>query len=281
MGIKNVRDIGKKIYKNNPSIQPFIDKLRKKEPQKAKFSGWGMTTEHEHPWNDNFQGNVFRNACKEIVKEFDFTDGEITTGIYMDRLDSLRWRHWNISYATRFALEFADTDQFNFVECGVADGASSFFLLSEVDSKKEIEGRTSLHLYDSWDTMRTNDLSKKEKGILEGRYKELEMKRTERNLSKFKTSIVFHKGYIPESLNKKPDAPNSICFLHIDLNSSKATIETLEFFYSCLVKGGVILFDDYAGEGFEETKEIVDKFFSNKSGILEKNPTGQAIYYIN
>jgi len=277
--MKNIKDVGKKIYKDNPSIQPLIDAIRNKEPYVPKFSGWGMTTEHEYPWNDNFQGDVFRNACEKIVKEFDFTDGKITTGIHVERLDSLKWRHWNISYAVRFALKFANTQEFNFVECGVADGVSSFFLLSEVDSRREYLEKCSLHLYDSWDTMRLEDMTESEKDVLKGRYKELEMKRTQKNLSKFQTSKVFHEGYIPESLKQKPDSPDSICFLHIDLNSSRATLAALKYFYSRLVKGGVILFDDYAGAGYENTKEIVDEFFSDKSGILQKNPTGQAIYY--
>ena len=276
-----IKNIAKKIYRDNPSLRPSIDLIRRKKPDTPKFSGWGMTSIHEFPWKDNFQGDIFRKTCEEIIKEFDFTDGKTTTGIDIERLDSLRWRHWNISYAVRFALKFANTQEFNFVECGVADGISSFFLLSEVDSKKELLGKCSLDLYDSWDTMRLEDLSKSEKVFLEGKYKELEIERTQKNLSKFQTSIVYHKGYIPESLEKKPKAPNSICYLHIDLNSSKATLKSLEFFYSRLVKGGVVLFDDYAGDGYEDTKNIIDKFFNDKSGILQKIPTGQSIYYNN
>ena len=40
-----------------------------------------------------------------------------------------------------------------------------------------------------------------------------------------------------------------------------------------------IVFDDYAHSGYEDTKQVVDKFFSNKSGLLQKLATGQAIYY--
>jgi len=237
-----------------------------------------MTSIHEFPWNDDFQGEIFRKTCEEIKKEFDFTGGKVSTGIDIERLDSLQWRHWNISYAVRFALKFSNTSEFNFVECGVADGVSSFFLLSEVDSIKNLFGKCSLHLYDSWDAMRSEYLVESEKDH-EGRYNQLDMKRTQKNLSKFKTLIVFHKGYIPESLSQKPNSPDSICYLHIDLNSSKSTRAVLEFFYPRLVKGGVILFDDYAATGYEDTKQIVDKFFSDKPGMLQKIPTGQGLYY--
>jgi len=48
---------------------------------------------------------------------------------------------------------------------------------------------------------------------------------------------------------------------------------------SKLVKGGIILFDDYGWAGYEDTKKAIDSYFSEKSGILMKLPTGQAIYY--
>jgi len=275
---KGIRKIGKNIYLNNPSIRPYIDFLRRKKPDSPRFNGWGMTSTHELPWNDNFQGEIFRKTCKEIKNEFDFSYGKVTTGIDIERLDSLQWRHWNVSYAVRFALKFSNTSEFNFVECGVADGVSSFFLLSEVDSRKDLFDKCSLHLYDSWDAMKSEHLLNSERDH-EGRYKELDIERTKRNLSKFKTLTTFHKGYIPKSLLEKPNSPDSICYLHIDLNSSKATLGALEFFYPRLVKGGVILFDDYAGIGYEDTKETVDKFFSDKPGLLQKIPTGQGLYY--
>ena len=33
-------------------------------------------------------------------------------------------------------LEFAETTEYNFVECGVAEGVTSFFILSEIDSEQ-------------------------------------------------------------------------------------------------------------------------------------------------
>ena len=53
-------------------------------------------------------------------------------------------------------------------------------MLSEVDSRREYLEKCSLHLYDSWDTMRLEDMTESEKDALKGRYKELEMKRTQK-----------------------------------------------------------------------------------------------------
>ena len=62
---------------------------------------------------------------------------------------------------------------------------------------------------------------------------------------------------------------------------TKPTISALEFFLPKLVIGGVIIFDDYGSIGHPDTKIEIDQFFSDKSGILMKSPTGQAIYFNN
>lgn len=277
--MKNIRDIGKGIYKNNPFIQPFVDAVRNKEPYVPKFSGWGMTTEHEYPWNDQYQGNEFRRASKDVKEEIEFVDKEERGFENKARIDLLLWRHWNISYATKFCLEFADTKEYNFVECGVAEGITSFFILSELESRTDWIDNSTLFLYDSWGKMKPELLVESEKDF-EGRYEGLDIQRTKKNLSKFKTKINFNKGYLPESLTLD-NTPSDICFLHIDLNSSKVTHDVLEFFYPSLVKGGVMIFDDYGHQGYEDTKLIIDEFFHLKSGLLQKMPTGQAIYYKN
>ena len=69
--------------------------------------------------------------------------------------------------------------------------------------------------------------------------------------------------------------------MHIDLNSGKYTIDTLEFFYPKIQDRGIILFDHYGDLAFTDTKKAVDVFFSQKSGVFQKLATGQAIYFIS
>ena len=68
--------------------------------------------------------------------------------------------------------------------------------------------------------------------------------------------------------------------MHIDLNSTKPTIDALDFFFPRLIKGGIIIFDDYGNTGYPDTKIEIDEFFKNKPGVLMQSPTGQAIYYV-
>ena len=136
-----------------------------------------------------------------------------------------------------------------------------------------------MHLYDSWDCLREEALTNEEYYI-KNRYLNNSFERVKKNLGEFEKYITYHVGYIPESLTYNPKLKENIVYLHIDLNSAKATLATLEYFYTQIIKGGIILFDDYGWEGFGDTKEIIDKFFHNKPGILLKLPTSQAIYFV-
>ena len=110
-------------------------------------------------------------------------------------------------------------------------------------------------------------------------YDELSIDITKNNLREFDADIVYHKGYIPDSLESEPKSPNSISYLHIDLNAVNPTMDVLSFFLPKLSKNGVILFDDYGWDGYLDTKLELDKFFKDQSGLFLKLPTGQAIYF--
>jgi len=263
-----------KIHYKFPFLRPYLSFIY--DVHMVKFAGWGMRTIHELPWNDEYDGEIFRKASTDI-KKIEFSKGS-TTGIDRNNVDTLLWRHWIVSYSIRHAIEFAESINFNFVECGVADGITAFFALREICGHKKTANNFSMHLYDAWNQMRKEGLLESELSRVGG-YVEISIDRTKRNLTEFKDNVVYHQGYIPESFSMLPEHPNQIIYLHIDLNSANNTLSTLEFFYPRLVRGGVILFDDYGSMAFEDTKKTVDAFFFGKSGILLKFPTGQAIYF--
>lgn len=126
--------------------------------------------------------------------------------------------------------------------------------------------------------MKNDRLTRKESTRAK-QYKLNDVDRTKKNLLKFEKIITYHKGWLPESLYSKPDPPETVSYLHIDINSSKPTIDTLEFFYPRLTRRAIIIFDDYGWSPFNETKIALDKFFSNKVGSFLKLPTGQAIFF--
>ena len=263
------------IYYRYSASRPLLDFLYKILFLKPKFSGWGMSTAHELPWNDEFDWKIFRQTSIDVKKHFQFN---LISGIDHNNIDSLLWRHWIVSYCVRHAIKFSSTSNYNFVECGTGDGISAFFALREISDQLKTKSNFSMHLYDSWKPMRSKELLQSESSMV-GSHSNLSIETTKRNLSEFENNVIYHQGYIPESLKKLPDSPNSIIYLHIDLNSAKPTLDVLEFFYTRLEKGSVILFDDYGWEKYKDTKKTIDEFLHNKSGMLLKLPTGQAIYF--
>lgn len=273
---KKLVDSLKPLYYKFPFLQPYMAFIHRKFFIATKFSGWGMKTVHELPWNVNHGEEVFLKASNDVKKSFEFSKN--AAQVDLSNIDELLWRNWIVSYAVRHAIEFSDVNHFNFVECGVADGVSAFFALREMNGNKKSNGKSTMHLYDAWMVMRKEGLRESELSHV-GRYAELSIEKTKRNLAEFQDSTVYHQGYIPESFSKEPEPPAQIVYLHIDLNSAGPTLDTLDFFFPRLVRGGVILFDDYAWEGYEDTKDTVDTYFNDKPGIMMKLPTGQAIYY--
>ena len=44
------------------------------------------------------------------------------------------------------------------------------------------------------------------------------------------------------------------------VNATKSTIDALNFFFPRLLKGGIIIFDDYGNTGYPDTKKQIDEF---------------------
>ena len=245
-----------------------------------KFSGWEMWSTRSPPWvgtskNKTYLG--FQIIKNELLKKIelnkfylsDFTNApEVINPIkYLNELD---YRHYVVYYSSLLAFE--NTKSRNIVECGVCDGITAFFAMNKY--KEDIKFKA--YLYDSWDEMLEKDLTIKENIKTEGDYGYLNIDTTKKNLVDFENYTIFNKGYIPEIFRSAKN-PENLSWLHIDLNSSLPTKESLEFFYPKIEKNGIILFDDYSQDGYEETREVVENFFVNKNIIFLHLMTGQAM----
>ena len=273
------------IYRKLPFLKPVWQRIYKINPgiinAPPKFDGWGMTTVHLMPWENNYYNKVFQKANEDIKKNFEHGLSE-DTHVSSDSLDTLLWRHWNVSFAIRYAMEFSpvDLEEYNFVECGAGDGITAFFAMYEIKEHfSNINRKYFLHLYDSWESLRQEDLVGVET-LQKGKYNSNSIERTKRNLSKFESNIIYHKGYLPETLCTAPEPPNSLIYLHIDLNVAKPTQKVLEHMYPKMKKGGVILFDDYGWDVFVDSRNVIDEFLKDKAGTLMMLPTGQAMFLV-
>lgn len=93
-------------------------------------------------------------------------------------------------------------------------------------------------------------------------------------------SVTFVKGDInvtvPEYMKQNPHT--KIALLHIDTDVYEPALTILNHFYDSVVKGGIIMFDDY-GTFPGETK-AVDDFFKDKDVVIRKLPISHIPSYI-
>lgn len=285
---KKLQTVVKLMYLNVSKLKTL--RISFSKPQaKLKFSGWGMTSNHQPPWkteeNTDFLASSFASTNEyllEILRDNQFVLSQFQkNGRYQEepesKLSHLSWRHFIVFWSATFSAKSANQKQINIVEAGVCDGLTVFFALSAIH--QQIAGASNLKafLYDAWDQM-TPDLLTEKEAKHAGDYSYLQVSRTKLNLRMFSDSTNYLQGRIPEVLNVHPGPPG-LSWLHIDLNSSMPTLKTLEHFEPKLLSGGVILFDDYGWDGYEETKRVIDEYCSRSNGLLFPLPTGQAIFF--
>ena len=74
-----------------------------------------------------------------------------------------------------------------------------------------------------------------------------------------KNKIFFIKGLVEETIPKK--IPEKICLLILDTDYYKSTKHELNHLYPLLIKGGIIIIDDYGT--WSGVKKAVDEYFDH------------------
>ncbi|MFQ6342842.1 TylF/MycF/NovP-related O-methyltransferase [Campylobacter sp. VTCC 70190] len=76
-----------------------------------------------------------------------------------------------------------------------------------------------------------------------------------------KENVIIKKGYFPQSVMDDKNLENErFCFVSLDTDLYKPILEGLDFFYPKMVKGGVIVIDDYYSQLYTGVKKAVDEF---------------------
>ncbi|MEO7727658.1 MAG: TylF/MycF/NovP-related O-methyltransferase [Burkholderiales bacterium] len=87
--------------------------------------------------------------------------------------------------------------------------------------------------------------------------------------------VRFHRGFIPQVLAQLPDT--RWAFVHVDVDLHEPTLASLEYFYPRMVKGGVILCDDYGSRLFPGARKAWESYCENKSIAFVTLDTGQSV----
>ena len=163
------------------------------------------------------------------------------------------WRTATLVWAARQALRVEG----DFIECGCYRGTTARILLDAVKLDRPF------YLYDLFEAAprampaHGADLE----GFVRERFAE-------------HPNVVITKGRVPETL---ANAPPRIAFLHIDMNHAEAEIGALEALLPRMVRGGVIVLDDYGQLPYRAQHLAEREWFATHELPILEIPTGQGI----
>lgn len=158
------------------------------------------------------------------------------------------------------------------VECGVFDGAGSFLICLATEGTLKAH-----HAFDSFEGLSTpldEDLPNKDEVYRwEPHDLSFPVDRVKQNLRRF-PFVVYHVGWIPERFEEVED--RTFSFVHVDVDLYQPSLDSIAFFYDRLVRGGILLCDDYGSTACPGAKKAFDEFISEKSERrVISLPTGQ------
>ncbi len=88
--------------------------------------------------------------------------------------------------------------------------------------------------------------------------------------------VALHPGVIPSTFDAVRD--RRFAFVHVDVDLYPSTWDCCAFFYERLVRGGILVCDDYGFADFERAaKRAVDTFFADKPEAPLALHTGQCL----
>jgi hypothetical protein len=131
------------------------------------------------------------------------------------------------------------------------------------------------YLFDTFEGFHEKDiLIERENDFSEEKTGHLNMTSEELVLGKMKhaENCIIRKGYFPETAAGVED---TFCFVNLDMDLYKPTLEGLRFFWDRLEKGGIILIHDYFSEEYKGVKRAVDEFRFEKD--ISVFPIGDSI----
>ncbi|AFL69156.1 TylF/MycF/NovP-related O-methyltransferase [Sulfurospirillum barnesii] len=153
----------------------------------------------------------------------------------------------------------------NYAECGVFQGATAYLIANAMQNNEK------LFLYDTFEGL--SEPSQEDgiywsKGDLSAG---IDFVKT--RLKQFKT-IEYKQGLIP--IRFKENEETRFKFVHVDVDLYQPTKDSIEFFYDRLVKGGLLICDDYGFKSCPGAKKAFDEVMQTKSENIIFLPTGQA-----
>lgn len=183
---------------------------------------------------------------------------------------------------TRFRLyEMVKHLHGDIVECGVfkGSGLSLWLKIMDMDSPHDIRKAIG---FDFFDPSFTSDLKKEDKIVMDQVFTRCEnldlndvsvegIKNKLLNAGFSENKFELVKGNISVTSKQYTESHPGfrICLLYMDLDLEEPTYETLVNLWNRVVKGGIVVFDEYAYHSWSEAN-AVDRFASEHNLIIHK-----------
>jgi hypothetical protein len=181
--------------------------------------------------------------------------------IESDSDKAIVWRRYILACSAYHCVQL-DGD---FVECGAYTGVGVKTIIDYLGAEQFSK---TFWLY---------DLFEHEEGMLHHAMPEHGPDLEARVRAKFNAypQVKIFKGAIPDVFEGQ--SPESIAYLHIDLNQAKAEIAALDALFELVVPGGIVILDDYEWANYRAQKIAEDPWFESRQYRVFPLPTGQGI----
>lgn len=245
-------------------IEVFNCRMKGKVNGLFEYNHDGLKTILKHDFMDEPK---FISAYKRGVKAWEF-DPQI---------------YWRV-HVMLWAANIASKLKGDFVECGVNSGFMSSAVMEYLDWNSL---KKTFYLLDTFNGLdekyvlpseiSNGKMSVNNEALANGFYVD-NVDNVKSNFAQW-NNVAIIVGSVPETLDQV--SSNKICFLHIDMNCVKPEIEALKYFWPKLVKGAVVLLDDYGFPNYEDQKEAMDCLSKELDFSILSQPTGQGLIIKN
>jgi O-methyltransferase len=180
--------------------------------------------------------------------------------------ESIVWRTAVLAWAANSVL--GRGIQGDFVECGCYSGTTARILCDYTDFADRTD--RTYFLYDLFDhdaTMPHHAMPAHSKALFDT------------VCAKFDhmSNVRVTQGRVPEVLADV--SPQTVAFMHIDLNNAAAEVGALEVLFDRLLPGGILVLDDYGWLGYKEQKAAQDPWLAARGYQVLELPTGQGLVF--
>ena len=191
---------------------------------------------------------------------------------------------WKAYIACWSALQALCAGEGDFIECGVNRGFISSTIMTYLDWNKL---NRKFYLVDTYNGIFEKILSDEERAAGYIEHNRMALARGEyvndvegvsENFADWPSARVVQ-GFVPEVLKDIPKSP--VAFVHLDMNNVTPEKAAAEHFWPLMIRGGVMLLDDYAFFGYDLSKKGMDDFAKTVGIEILSLPTGQGILMKN